>query len=355
MELLPPELWAWVGACLPWADQLQLRATATSCGRTDLISHWWRHRTPPPGAWLAVGLHANHPTALAVDWTGQLRAQLIRVPPVRRQVRQVACSSGVGQSTLWWVLELDGRLWQGSRQGWVCLRLPPMRYISASSTHALAVGLDGRGWSRGRGKCAAVALARRGPWRRWRPLCCPVPLRTAEAGVYASILLDRKGGVWTCGENSWEQLGQGVPCSDMPRQPVPMRLPCLPPMRQALVASGLLALVSESSELWLGGWCSPMLSVRPLRHSAHVRYVRISNYHIAVVREDGVLWTGGYFPQDGKLARPTPEPVCDSLQPTAHTAVQALHTCTLGVNRACTAWAGADGTWQWAGASSLAT
>lgn len=351
--LLPPELWIEVGAYLPWTAQLQLRAAARSCGRTELVGHWWKHRTHGTGTWLAVGDQGDCPVALCVDWTGRLSG-LPRLPPVRRQVRQVACSSGMGQPTLWWALELDGRLWQGSSRGWSRAKLPPLRTISASSTHALAVDLDGQGWGRGRGKCAAVALGRKG-WKRWGRLSCPVPLRTADAGLYATALLDRQGGVWTCGENLWEQLGQGVYCRDMPVQLVPTRLACLPPMRQARIGAGMLALVSESSELWLGGWCSSMASRRPLRHSGEVKSVQISNYHVAVVRTDGTLWTGGYFPQDGKLARPSTQAVSDYLAPTEHAGVQACHACTLGVNRACTAWAGTDGRWHWAGASSLAT
>lgn len=352
--LLPPELWTEVASCLPWTAQLQLRATARSCGQTKLLEHWWKHRrTHGTGTWLTVGRQGQRLVALQVDWAGQLSG-LSRLPPIQRQVRQVACSSSVGQSTLWWALELDGRLWQGSPRGWSRPKLPPMRFISASSTHAVGVDMDGQGWGLGRGKCAAVALGRKG-WRRWGRLPCPVPLCAADAGLYATVLLDRQGGVWTCGENMWEQLGQGVCCRTMPVQPVPTLLPDLPPMRQVRIGAGVLALVSASSELWLGGWCSFMASDRPLYHSSGVKCVHISDYHVAVVRTTGTLWTGGYFPQDGKLARPSTEAVKDGLAPTGHAEVRACQACTLGVNRACTAWAGADGRWQWAGASLLAT
>ena len=199
-----------------------------------------------------------------------------------------------------------------------------------------------------------MALGRKG-WAQWGRLPCPVPLCAADAGLYATVLLDRRGGVWTCGENMWEQLGQGVRCRDMPTQPVPRLLPRLPPMRQVRIGAGMLALVSTSSELWLGGWCSFMLSDRPLYYSSQVKCVHISDYHLAVIRTDGTLWTGGYFPQDGKLARSTTAPVRDGLHPTPHSGVQAVFADTIGTNRACTAWAGADGTWQWAGASPLVT
>ena len=134
---------------------------------------------------------------------------------------------------------------------------------------------------------------------------------------------------------------------------MPTLLNGLPPMRVALGASGVLALVSHQDELWLGGWISPMFSDKPLVHSLGVRSVAVSNYHLAIQYHNGQMWTGGFFPQDGKLARSTAAPVRDGLHPTPHSGVQAVFADTIGTNRACTAWAGADGRWQWAGASPL--
>lgn len=348
---LPPELWIVIGHFLPWNGRLALRAVARACTFRDVEAQWWQQRCPPTGAWLAVGTAANGTLQrIGVDWYGRLLPGLC-MPPVRRIVRQVASSSSYGQDTLWWVLELDGRLWQGRREQWHCPPLPAVRHISGSASHALAVDMSGRGWSLGRGKSAAVALARRGLWSRWRPMRLEVTLRTAEAGMYASVLLDVHGQVWTCGDNSWEQLGQGVKCRVMPRQRTPKRLAGLPPMRAALGASGLLALISVKDELWLGGWTSPMFSEKPVFHSSGIQSVAVSDYHLAIQYQNGEMWTGGYFAQDGKLARPATDPVRERLHPTAHGRVCTVFADTVGINRACTAWASADGTWHWAGAS----
>ena len=175
-------------------------------------------------------------------------------------------------------------------------------------------------------------------------------IRTATAGMYASILLDMAGRVWTCGENSWDQLGQGVTERQLPRQPFPTLLRHLPPMRQADGASGVLAMISTTSQLWLAGWCSPVRSAAPVHHSDDAHYLAVTDTHLVVVHHDQTLWTGGYFPGDGKLARPCAETVISGLRQTLHSNVHAMEACAVGTNTACTAWA-TEGTWKIAGAS----